>query len=574
MGDLREARREARRTAIRWTTAALLLAAIQLAVPSAAEDDGMKPSSAGPDYRGASQEQQVEMLRKLLGVPNAAPEAAPVEAPAPAPQADEPPAAEPPIEVPEPAPATAQKQPKQPAKAPAKKPTPVRRAPKPAAPAKPLAPAPAASAPPAEEVSTPGPADDAGSAKLSVHQVLATLSEKDLPPPGTVINGSNINRWSHVMNPAMQWAMHRGVSAEVVEPKAVEFEPWRIAATERYSAQVTLAPNRKSIRNYVAGLPFPGLRQDDPDLAIKVMFNYENRVNFDDLDGQDFGCITGAIDQQQGLNTRRDGRFGHLRRLYYTGRMIVDPKPEIPNNEGIRYRESLFPVIEPFNNKGAGFSYIRYLDPAKQDDAWLYLPATRRVRRLSTAQRSQGIFGQDMDLDSYTGYGGNPAWMQWRLVGVKTMLAQMHAEHQPVKWQAAPADFEADEAWEPREMYVVEGRSLLPEYAFARRVVYIDRESWLIPYTEIYDDQGKLWKALHQAWGFGKTVRADAGGIEVDEFYLPGYVMLDLQIDHATRCELPLSTAVGDKGWYYNYGEAEGTTEQAFDVSGFLGETH
>jgi hypothetical protein len=179
-----------------------------------------------------------------------------------------------------------------------------------------------------------------------------------------------------------------------------------------------------------------------------------------------------------------------------------------------------------------------------------------------------------MDLDSYTGYAGNPAWMQWRLVGDKTMLLQMHAEHVPVKWQDAPADFEADEPWEPREVYVVEGRSLLPEYAFARRVLYVDKESWLVGYTEIYDDQGKLWKALHQTWGFGTKVRADAGGRSFEEFYLPGYTMIDMQIDHATRCELPLRTAVGDKGWYYNYGDAEGTTAQAFDIAGFLGETH
>ncbi len=37
----------------------------------------------------------------------------------------------------------------------------------------------------------------------------------------------------------------------------------------------------------------------------------------------------------------------------------------------------------------------RYLDPDKQDDSWLYLPSLRRVRRLSAAQRSDALFGQD-----------------------------------------------------------------------------------------------------------------------------------------------------------------------------------
>ena len=44
-------------------------------------------------------------------------------------------------------------------------------------------------------------------------------------------------------------------------------------------------------------------------------------------------------------------------------------------------------LIEPFDLKGVGFTYNRYLDPARQDDSWLYYPLLKRARRLSTAQR-------------------------------------------------------------------------------------------------------------------------------------------------------------------------------------------
>jgi hypothetical protein len=283
------------------------------------------------------------------------------------------------------------------------------------------------------------------------------------------------------------------------------------------------------------------------------------------------GCHLGAL-TQAGMKLERTFQVEHWRRLFYLGRLYHQPAPTWKNQEGIRYRELQYPLIEPFDLKGGGWNYIRYLDVGRPDDGWLYYPVTRRVRRISTAQRSQGFFGQDMDLDSFTGYAGNPAWMQWRLVGQKTMLAPMHSEHVPVKWQAPPADFAADEPWEPREVFVIEGRSLLQEYAFARRVVYVDRESWLIPYSEIYDNQGKLWKALHQTWGFGQKVREDAGGKSFEEFYLPGYAMIDMQLDHITRCELPLSTAVGEQGWFYNYGAAEGTSEEAFDIVSLVGQ--
>lgn len=532
-------------------TGVLLLAATRWVV---AQEGGASHAPTAADEPAVGNPEDYEVLRRLLGVPAAPAPAvvaptAPLESVAPTAQDEEAPGAEP--EAPQPKKGTvASKKAAPPKKAvvkqeprPAARKSAVAEAPTPAVPT-----APAAAAVPVAEVEMPAPAD--------------------------VLRGTDaITRYRHLLPPSVQWAMLRGAEMRVAERKPIPMDPGRVVATQRYHDQVTLAPDRRDMRNYVAGIPFPLVQKEDRDAAVKIIFNQQARLSVDDMDARKMGCHIGSLGKG-GFELERTFQIEHWRRLYYVGRLYQPPVPAIPNKEGIRYRELQYPLIEPFDLKGGGWNYIRYNDVDRPDDGWLYYPVMRRVRRLSTAQRSQGIFGQDMDLDSYTGYAGNPAWMQWRLVGTKTMLAPMHAEHVPTKWQAAPADFEPDEPWEPRELFVVEGRSLLPEYAFARRVVYVDRESWLIPYSEIYDDQGKLWKALHQTWGFGKKVRAEAGGLEVEEFYLPGYSMIDMQIDHVTRCELPLSTAVGDKGWYYNYGDAEGTTEQAFDVAGFLGETH
>src|SRR5262249_21204255 len=153
------------------------------------------------------------------------------------------------------------------------------------------------------------------------------------------------------------------------------------------------------------------------------------------------------------------------------GRLYVEPKPELPNPEGVRYREMLGPLLEPFDLKGAGFTYMRYLDPNKQDDSWLYFPQLKRVRRLSTAQRSEGIFGQDVDLDSYGGFAGNPAWTSWTYLGKKTILVSMHAEGAPSGFEAKPADFFPKDVWEPREVHVILGISKLGGYNFGRRII-------------------------------------------------------------------------------------------------------
>src|SRR5438093_591121 len=97
---------------------------------------------------------------------------------------------------------------------------------------------------------------------------------------------------------------------------------------------------------------------------------------------------TGAVADHGPMSIERHFLLDHLRSQFWTGRLYVDPKPEKPNPNGYRSQLGLYPVLEPFDLKGVGAVGQRYIDPTKQDDSWLYLPSLRRVRRLSTAQRS------------------------------------------------------------------------------------------------------------------------------------------------------------------------------------------
>ena len=401
-------------------------------------------------------------------------------------------------------------------------------------------------------------------AQLQFHEV-------DVPAPGEVVSAENMAKWEHLLGPSVQWAIGRGAKLRVVGPRPMPMEPVRADATQRYHAQVKLSEDKTELLNYVAGIPFPFVTADEADAATKLMHNNASRLIVDDVDIRNFSCETGSLDENAGLQIERGYVNEHFRRLYYVSRFYSEPKPTWKNAGGVRNRELLYALLEPFDLKGAGFTYNRYLNPARQDDSWLYFPQQKRVRRLSTAQRSEGVFGQDIDLDSYGGFAGNPAWTQWRLLGVKTILASMHAEGFPPDWQKGSANFMFDDVWEPREVYVIEGVSKLPEYAFGKRIIYLDRESWLIPYTEIYDLRGGLWKALIQTSRFAKKSRPSSK-IEYphEQFFYPAFSMIDMQFDHCTRCQLPSPTFPGEEGWYINVGDREGTTEEVFEVSSFI----
>ena len=394
------------------------------------------------------------------------------------------------------------------------------------------------------------------------------------PPPGTVVQASNLEAWGRFLPPSIQWAVRRGLRIHVIEARDIPLEPARLAATAKYHDQCRLSDDGNQVLNYVAGLPFPLADERDPRAAVKLVFNYENRIAVDDLDVRNFECDTGSIGADTGLNVERHFLMGHFRRLYHVGRLYHAPLPTWPTPDGIRYREVLHPILEPFDLKGVGLTYNRHVDPTRQDDSWLYYPLLKRVRRLSSAQRSDALFGQDADVDSYGGYAGNPAWMEWRLLGTRRVLAPMHTGHFPAQWSAGAADFLFDDTWEMRDVYVLEGTSRVPGYAYSKRVLYLDRHSFVIPYTEMHDPKGALWKAWVNQWKIGRSPfpGAKKAVYDYEQQFIPALSIFDLQLGHATRCLLPSPSVPGEEGWYFNFGSAEGTTEEAFSVSTILSE--
>jgi hypothetical protein len=400
-----------------------------------------------------------------------------------------------------------------------------------------------------------------------------TLGGQTPPEPGTVVDRTNVDKYSDFLSPGMEWVVKRGVKLNIHPYKKVSQPPPFVEATEKYSAQVKLADDETHLINHVAGLPFPTVDPNDPHAGAKHMFNFNSSIAVDDLDLRNFDCDTGTVGRDgENMHVERHFLIDHIRRLYWLERTIVDPKPENPDNKDeVRYKEALYPIMEPFDLKGTGFTFNRYIDHTRQDDSWLYLPQLRRVRRLSSAQRSDALFGQDTDQDSYAGYAGNVAWMKWKFLGEKNLISAFHAEHLPVKWGDGSADFMQDDAWEVRPVWVVEGVSKLPQYAYGKRMIFLDKDSYRIPYTDIYDTAGELWKIWVNNFKYAKEPIPGAKyGFPYEVSYNPSITMVDMQLEHATHCSLPSDKFANEQGWYIDVGDKEGTTEEYFALSAII----
>jgi uncharacterized protein DUF1329 len=391
---------------------------------------------------------------------------------------------------------------------------------------------------------------------------------------GDRITEKNIDKVKDLISPGLEWCIMHGFPVTIGETKRIEWPKAYKEATEKYSGQVKLAPDGLSLKDFIAGQPFPSLDPKDPQFAIKLMWNYEYKFQpTDDVDVRNFDADTGSVADHGPLSIERHFLLDHLRTQFWNGRLYVDPKPDKPNPNGFRSQQGLYPILEPFDLKGVGALGYRYIDPGKQDDSWLYLPSLRRVRRLSTAQRSDALFGQDTDVDSYYGYAGHIAWMNWKYLGERDVLGVYHAEHYPVKWNEK-VDWAFEDKWEKRHVYVIEGISKLPQYAYGKRVIFIDKESITVPFSDIYDRSGELWKIWINDWSFRK--KAFDGAIEYpDEIgFQPAIVMVDMQLEHATRAALPSLRFPGEQGWYFNQGEKAGVVDDWFTVAALVAAGH
>jgi len=388
---------------------------------------------------------------------------------------------------------------------------------------------------------------------------------------GDVITAANVDQAKELISPGIEWCVRHGWPLKIVETKKIEWPKAYKDATEKYSPQVKLAPDGLTLQSYVAGQPFPKVDANDPQVATKIMWNYEYKwLTTDDVDLRNFDADTGTIHGgSTPMSVERHFLLDHFRVLRYVGRLYQDPKPLWQTSEGYQSKGSLHPILEPFDLKGVGALSFRYIDPSKQDDTWLYLPSLRRVRRLSSAQRSDALFGQDTDVDSYYGYAGHIAWMSWKYLGEKPMLGCWHAENYPVKWAAGGADFAFDDGWEKRKVHVVEGVSKLAQYAYSKRVLFIDNETWAVPYSDIYDRSGQLWKIWVNEFSFRKQPfpGAKLSTYPEEQAYAPSIVMVDMQLQHATKAALPSHKFPGEEGWYFNLGEKSGSTEEFFTIA-------
>jgi hypothetical protein len=262
--------------------------------------------------------------------------------------------------------------------------------------------------------------------------------------------------------------------------------------------------------DYITGHPFPDIRESDPDAGTKVIWNllYQvyNAGNIHTVSSLDWLSRTG-MDRTAG----QDGYF-----LYYDGQPRNHIPPENPNNFLAQF---LAVTTSPADLQGTVGLGHRFKDPSKRDLQWAYVPALRRVRAVSPANRSDGFLGSDMCQDDGNFFDGKPEDFTWKLVGQRDVLRLTDPDalagkvvRQPLPgggWRTPFANndrsvgFQMKDwkgvAWAPvaaglakRKVWVVEGVPKDRYYLFGKLELWIDAYTYQGAWSRKFSWRGEL----------------------------------------------------------------------------------
>ena len=391
------------------------------------------------------------------------------------------------------------------------------------------------------------------------------LSARAQVKPGDFINWNNAYKVKDLLSPGQYLRVVNGMSLTIDPAERIDWPPPYRDATEKYSSQVRLSPDGRSLLGYVAGEPFPMIDPNDPQAGGKIMWNVTFRpISSDDYDLRWFDGISVYWGRNAPYREVYAASVGHYAGYNEVGRTEVEPMPTDPDfrASGRYYMFALFPILAPANQRGFGIMKFRYADPNREDDTWMWTPGTRRLRRLNNSMLDVAAGPLTYDENHYQGFSGKNEDYDFRYLGERKMLGAVNVDQVPDR--RCPTDGGAShcpDPWQMRSMYVVEARPrrgrLVSEYT--REVMYIDSEADFVMSDDLYDNAGELWKN-ETSW-MHYADRAEPGArVAIYPFkreFQVGSSTVDVQSGFATVAYHPSPNAPTRESWFINMGAVD-----------------
>jgi len=276
-------------------------------------------------------------------------------------------------------------------------------------------------------------------------------------------------------------------------------------ATERFRGEPRIGPEG-SLEGYTAGQPFPMDAIDcvgDPHAGVKVMWNFHYRWSGG---GGHASFLYSYWDRGERLPLYYEGTGGGVKLAHRSEPEYLEQDGDVFRGER-RKGAGGAEVTAPFDARGIMLLTYRYKSSdkppseAKNDDTWVYVPSLRRVRRISTAQRTDAISGTDFTMDDLGSFNGIVPQYEWTCLGEVDLVAPSNTRVKGYPYEKEH-DFGpyglsfADDRWELRPAVKIRMVPKNDDHPYHHKDLYLDRQTLSALYSFAYDQKGELWKII------------------------------------------------------------------------------
>ncbi|QCY09442.1 DUF1329 domain-containing protein [Pseudomonas sp. MPC6] len=276
---------------------------------------------------------------------------------------------------------------------------------------------------------------------------------------------------------------------------------------KQYAASAQLIEGGNGISGVWGAIPFP-----IPKNGNEVIWNHNTRFL------GTFRDIPRAIENTI-YNDGQRLEWVFDSKVYFS---YYDPNVSAEDKQGGVIFKYASTTLSPSRDAGEGVLALENIDakniPRK---AWTYDPGERRVRRapnlaFDTPDRPVNV------IDDYDMFAGSPERYDLKLVGKREMYVpynnnELNKTTHSVKDVYGHPVINAElTRYELHRVWVVEA-TVKPEarHVYAKRVFYVDEDSWTILTTDKYDANGSLWRVGVNYPVTAPEVPVTAGGFYV-----------------------------------------------------------
>jgi hypothetical protein len=350
-------------------------------------------------------------------------------------------------------------------------------------------------------------------------------------------------------------AFYEGMRLEIGTPHK-DYSPAAAyeAATRRFTSSGIGADG--SLIGHVAGQPFPMASidcQQDPHAGIKLAWNFDQQ-----WEGSGSEAHFRVTFPRKG-RARGSSFEGRIRTLQLAGRVddLTLQDPTVPERD----RRKLVTQTAVTSQGGSGPStvFTRFdssegpLANARLDETWRQLPGVGRDTLTHSRHRSNPLEGAEIVPDDLGSFAGVVTQYEWKCLGEMELLAPVDSQIRAYPYSSnhdfGPSGLSfASDRWELRRVVKLRMTPKDPEHPYARKDLYLDRQTLRALYSFAYDGAGALWKAI---WHNGRFSESEPA-------YYPGWPGVPVPRDAKTVADAVLNVQTG-LGTRIEYWDNHGT---------------